>query len=173
MTADERRLFELLARLGIATRTVRHAPVFTVAEARAVRGDLAGGHAKTLLLKDRRGQMLLVVVDEDRRLDLKALARHLGLGRLSFATPERLRETLGVSPGSVTPFALVNRPRPMSGEASLEVVLDQSLLEKEPLHFHPLHNAATTAISAADLLRFIAHCGYQPRVLDVAAMDRA
>ncbi len=173
MEAGERKLFELLARLGIATRTHRHPPVFTVAEAKAVRGDLAGGHAKTLLLRDRRGHMVLAVVDEDRRLDLKGLARHLGLGRLSFAAPARLEETLGVRPGSVTPFALINRPRPAPDAAPLEVVLDRDLLEREPLHFHPLHNAATTAISARDLLRFIAHCGYQPKVLDFAAMDRA
>ncbi len=172
MEDAEGKLFALFARLGIVTRTHRHPPVFTVAEARAVRGDLAGGHAKTLLLRDRRGHMVLAVVDEDRRLDLKALARHLGLARLSFAPPEQLLATLGVRPGSVTPFALINRPRPAPDAAPLEVILDRDLLEKEPLHFHPLHNAATTAISARDLLRFIDHCGYQPRVVDFTALDR-
>ena len=173
MEDAEEKLFALFTRLGITSRTHRHPPVFTVAEARAVRGDLAGGHAKTLLLRDRRGHLVLAVIDEDRRLDLKALARRLGLGRLSFAPPEELEETLGVRPGSVTPFALINRPRPAPDAAPLEVILDRELLEKEPLHFHPLHNAATTAISARDLLRFIAYCGYQPRVLALAATDRA
>lgn len=173
MAATEEELFACLQRLGIKTRTVCHPPVHTVAEARALRGDLPGGHAKSLLLRDRRGRMLLAVVDEARRLDLKALARRFGLQRLSFASPERLRATLGVAPGSVTPFALINRPRPAPDDARLDILIDGRLMEKQPLHFHPLHNCATTAICREDLLRFIRHCGYQPLVVDLDADDPA
>ncbi|RMD89125.1 MAG: prolyl-tRNA synthetase associated domain-containing protein [Alphaproteobacteria bacterium] len=173
MAATEEELFACLRRLGIETRTVRHPPVHTVSEARALRGDLPGGHAKSLLLRDRRGRLLLAVVDEERRLDLNALARRFGLRRLSFASPERLRATLGVAPGSVTPFALINRQRPAPDAARLDILIDRRLMEKEPLHFHPLHNRATTAISREDLLRFIRHCGYQPLVVDLDGDDPA
>src|SRR5882757_11118740 len=101
-------LFARLAELGLAHNTVEHAPVFTVEQAKAHRGELPGHHIKNLFLRNKKEQMWLVVALEDRAIDLKRLGEMLGAGRLSFGSPERLKRHLGVEPGSVTPLALIN-----------------------------------------------------------------
>jgi len=156
--ADEARLLARLEALGIATATVRHPPVFTVEEARAHRGDLPGGHCKCLFLKSKKGELALAVALEDARVDLKALSARLGCARFSFARAELLEAELGVTPGSVTPFALINRQR----RGGLAVVLDAGFAAYDAIHFHPLHNAATTAIAPDDLARFVRAMGYEP-----------
>ena len=161
LAAAQARLWARLDALGIRTRTVTHPPVFTVAEAKALRGTLPGGHCKSLFLKDKRHHWLVVAL-EDRRIDLKALRPALGAGNLSFASPERLVAVLGVAPGSVTPLALINA----TGEASLTVVLDLGMLGHDPLNYHPLANDATTAIAPGDLVRFTRACGFEPLAID-------
>ncbi len=126
-------LFARLDRLGIAHRTYTHPPVFTVAEAVALRGQLPGGHCKSLFLKDKKGGLWLVVALEERAIDLKRLAAALGAPRFSFGNAGLLCETLGVRPGSVTPFALAN-----DAERRVAVVLDRGMLEHDPLNYHPL-----------------------------------
>ncbi len=168
MPATPDALFRRLDALGIRHVTHRHAPMSTVADSVAVRGSLPGGHCKSLFLKDKKGGLWLVVVLEDRRVDLKALADRLGAPRFSFGAPELLLEVLGVTPGSVTPFALINDP-----EQRVTVVLDAEMLERDPLNYHPLVNTATTAIAAADLGRFIAACGHRPRILSFTGLDLA
>ncbi|TNE63513.1 MAG: prolyl-tRNA synthetase associated domain-containing protein [Alphaproteobacteria bacterium] len=166
---DEAGLMAFLESLGIATSTVCHPPVFTVDEARANRGALPGGHCKCLFVRDKKKRRALVVVDEDRRVDLAVLAEKIGFGRLSFGSADSLKSMLGVVPGSVTPFALVNA-RVAPGDAPpLLVVLDAAMLKQSPLHYHPLHNAATTAITPDDLMRFVRACGYEPRIVDMDA----
>ena len=160
LTPDQ--LFARLDALGIAHRTYSHPPVFTVAEAVALRGGLPGGHCKSLFLKDKKGGFWLAVVLEERRVDLKRLADALGAPRFSFGSPDLLYEILGVRPGSVTPFALVN-----DTEQQVRVVLDRAMLELDPLNYHPLENDRTTAIAPADLLRFIAACGHRPQIIDL------
>jgi Ala-tRNA(Pro) deacylase len=160
-------LFARLDALGIAHRTYSHPPVFTVAEAVALRGMLPGGHCKSLFLKDRRAGLWLVVALEERQIDLKRLAAALAAPRFSFGNAALLYETLGVHPGSVTPFALVNDT---SGRVT--IVLDRAMLDHELLNYHPLHNDRTTAIAPGDLLRFIAGCGHRPRILDLDALGR-
>lgn len=161
LTPDQ--LFARLDALGIAHRTYAHPPVFTVAEAAALRGALPGGHCKSLFLKDRKGGLWLVVALEERRIDLKRLADALGAPRFSFGSPELLYQALGVMPGSVTPFALAN-----DATQRVAVVLDKDMLDHDPLNYHPLANDRTTAVAAADLLRFIAACGHCPRTVDLA-----
>jgi len=156
------RLFARLAALGIETTTTAHPPVFTVEESRALRGRIPGGHCKCLFLKDKRGALWLVVADEARRVDLKGLARALDAGRLSFGSAELLRETLGVEPGSVTPFALIN-----DTARRVRVVLDRAMLENQRLNYHPLSNDATTTIGADDLKAFIAALGHQTYISDL------
>lgn len=159
---------ELLARLdalGIAHRTVAHAPVYTVAESRELRGDFPGGHSKNLFLRNKKGRMWLVTCLEDRDIDLKRLAERLGAGRFSFASAERLMHYLGVIPGAVTPFAVVN-----DREGKVRMVLDAGLLDHDPLNFHPLDNGMTTAVSAADLLRFLEHAGHPPEIVDLSGL---
>ena len=159
-------LFARLDALGIAHRTYTHPPVFTVAEAVALRGQLPGGHCKSLFLKDKRGGLWLVVALEEREVDLKRLAARLGAPRFSFGNAELLYEVLGVRPGSVTPFALIN-----DREQRVQVVLDRGMLQRDPLNYHPLENDRTTAIAPGDLLRFIAACGHEPVVLDLDARE--
>ena len=155
-------LFQHLDRLGIAHRTYTHLPVFTVAEAVALRGQLPGGHCKSLFLKDKKGGLWLLVALEERPVDLKRLAAQLSAPRFSFGNPDLLYEVLGVRPGSVTPFALAN-----DREHRVRVVLDRGMLECDPLNYHPLENDRTTAIAPADLLRFIAACGHTPIILEL------
>ena len=97
---------------------------------------------------------------EDKPLDMKALQAKLGAARLSFGKPELMAEVLGVEPGSVTPFAVIN-----SSAADVQVVLDSAMLEQSALNYHPLTNRATTAISADDLLAFLGACGHKPMVM--------
>lgn len=155
-------LFERLAELGIETRTVDHEPLFTVEQSKALRGQLPGGHTKNLFLRNKKGRMWLVTCLEDRPVDLKALAAALDGGRFSFGSAERLMANLGVTPGAVTPFAVIND----SGGA-VQMVLDKALLELDPLNFHPLDNARTTAIAPGDLLRFLEAVGHPPLILDL------
>lgn len=166
LTPDD--LFRRLDALGIRTVTHRHPPLHTVAESVELRGALPGGHCKSLFLKDRKGGLWLVVVLEDRRLDLNALSARLKAPRFSFGSPALLEEVLGVKPGSVTPFALAN-----DAAHRVTVVLDEEMLGCDPLNYHPLVNTATTAVSPADLLRFIADCGHRPVILAMGGLDRA
>ncbi len=151
-----------LEELDIVHRTVAHAPVFTVAESKALQEDLPGGHTKNLFLRNKKGRMWLLTCLEDRQIDLKELAERLGAGRFSFASAERLMHYLGVIPGAVTPFAVLN-----DRSGVVEIVLDAALLEHDPLNFHPLDNAMTTAISAPGLLRFLEYAEHPPRMIEL------
>ena len=158
---DPQQLFARLDALGIAHRTVEHPPVFTVEEAKALRGNLPGHHIKNLFLRNKKEEMWLVVALEDRAIDLKRLGEVLGAGRLSFGSADRLKRTLGVEPGSVTPLSLVN------DEAhAVRLVLDRGVAVGGPVNAHPLVNTMTTALSPADLLRFFEATGHTPHWLD-------
>lgn len=156
----EERLAARLDALGISFRTHAHAPVFTVEEARSLRGSLPGGHTKNLFLKDRKAGLWLVVAQEEQHVDLNALAKLLGAPRFSFGAPELLIAALGVPPGSVTPFALMN-----DEDARVRVVLDEAMLRFDLLNFHPLRNDRTAAIAPGDLVKFIRACGHEPAIL--------
>lgn len=153
-------LYQRLRALGIAWTHYEHKPVFTVQEAAAVNALQPGGHTKNLFLKDKKGGLWLVVLRDDFRLDLNGLSRQIGAPRFSFASGEHLIATLGVPPGSVTPFALIN-----DGDKKVRVVLDRDMLKMDPLNFHPLRNDRTISVSAADLLRFVAACGHAPQIV--------
>jgi Ala-tRNA(Pro) deacylase len=157
-------LFTRLDELGLAHTTVEHAPVYTVEEAKQHRGVLPGHHIKNLFLRNKKEAMWLVVAIEDRAIDLKQLGEQLGAGRLSFGSPERLRTYLGVEPGSVTPFSVVN-----DTNHAVRLMLDSGLKTGGPVNAHPLTNTMTTAISTADLLRFFEATGHQPDWLDFPA----
>ncbi len=157
MPATESDLFRRLGELGIETETVRHPPVFTVEEARAHRGAIPGGHCKSLFLKDKSGGLWLVVMLEDDRLNMRSTEKVLGAQRFSFASPELMRAVLGVEPGSVTPFSLVN-----DTAKEVRVVLQEAMLRHERLNYHPLTNTATTTIATQDLLAFIRAQGHEP-----------
>jgi Ala-tRNA(Pro) deacylase len=155
-------LFAHLAELGVETTTRRHAAVFTVEENKALRGDLPGGHCKSLFLKDKKGALWLVVALEDRAIDMKDLRRRIGAATLSFGKVELLAEVLGVAPGAVTPFGLIN-----DRQLRVTVVLDSDMMALDRLNYHPLTNLATTTISAQGLLSFIASTGHEARVMAI------
>ena len=152
--------------LGIAVTTHHHPPLFTVEQSKELRGDLPGGHCKNLFLRDRKGRMWLVVCREDLKIDLKALGPRIGADRLSFGSADRLMRVLGVIPGAVSPFALIN-----DTENQVTVILDEGMMALSPLNYHPISNEMTTAITPEGLLSFIRACGHEPNVVDLEGED--
>jgi Ala-tRNA(Pro) deacylase len=161
--ATRSELFARLDELGIATRTLDHEAVFTVAESSRLERELPGGHTKNLFLKDKKGRLFLVVALGSANIDLKRLHKTLGCDRLSFGRAELLAEVLGVPAGSVTPFALIN-----DAARRVTVILDADMMRHERLNYHPLENTATTNIAREDLVRFIRACGHEPQILAVS-----
>lgn len=153
-------LFRRFEAIGIEVSTVEHPPVFTVEEAKALRGEIRGCHTKNLFLRNKKGKMWLLVFSEDREIDLKELAGRLKAGRLSFGSAERLGQYLGVNPGAVTPFGIIN-----DKAGAVQVAIDRAILEKDPLNFHPLDNARTTSIKGEDLLKFLESEGHTAQLL--------
>ena len=163
MPTSPEALIAYLDGLGIQTTTHTHPPVFTVDEAQALRGTLPGGHCKNLFLKDKKGRLWLVVALEDSKVDLKTLDKRIGSARLSFGNGDLLWEVLGVRPGSVTPFAVIN-----DTEHRVTVVLEQAMMSHELLNYHPLDNGRTTAIRSDDLLKFLRATGHEAQIADLA-----
>lgn len=166
MTKTPDDLFAALDALGIRHSTIKHPPVFTVEQARELRGKTPGGHTKNLFLRDKKGALFLVVALEDAAIDLKGLHRLLGAsGRFSFGSADLLREVWGVPPGSVTPFGAIN-----DTEGRVTVVLDAPMMEHALLNYHPLVNTMTTAIARDDLVRFLERTGHPPRIERVSGV---
>jgi len=161
-TPDE--LFAYLEGLGIQISTVAHPPLFTVADSQALRGEIAGGHTKNLFLKDKKDNYFLVTVEEHAQVDLKQIHHTIGAAsRVSFGRPEALMELLGVIPGAVTAFGLIN-----DGKGVVRFVLDRDLMEHAVINAHPLTNEATTSIKASDLVAFARATGHEPAILKVS-----
>ena len=159
-------LFERFVELGIETATTHHPAVYTVEQAKKLRGAIEGCHSKNLFVRNKKGRMWLIVCLEDRRINLKLLGRHVGAGSFSFASPERLMKYLGLTPGAVTPFAVIN-----DHGGHVQVVLDQEILLREPLNFHPLVNSMTTSISAADFLAYLEAEEHPPIMVDFSEIE--
>lgn len=174
MPATREDLLAMLADLDIHYREYHHEAVFTVDEAKDLRGALPGAHCKSLFVRDKKGACFLVVCLEDRRLNMKALAGLLGAGRLSFASFDRLRARLGVEPGSVTPFAAINDRSSLrrdDDEPPLEkvsIVLDSEMMQADLVNYHPLINTATISLSPTGLRCFLDATGHQPLIVDLA-----
>lgn len=165
MPKTESDLLAFLAQLDITVTTKRHPALFTVAESQALRGEIAGGHTKNLFLKDKKDNFFLVTVGEEADVDLKQIHHLIGAAsRVSFGKPEKLMELLGVVPGAVTVFGLLN-----DVESKVKVVLDETLMENAIINAHPLTNEATTSIAAEDLVKFIKASGHDPVILKVSA----
>ncbi|MCO6050992.1 prolyl-tRNA synthetase associated domain-containing protein [Mesorhizobium sp. RP14(2022)] len=158
-TPDE--LFRFLQSLGIETKTTEHPPLFTVADSQALRGTISGAHTKNLFLKDKKDNFFLLTVEEEAVVDLKSIHHVIGAAsRVSFGKPEALMELLGVIPGAVSAFGLIN------DEAHrVRFFLDATLAESETVNCHPLSNEATTTIRSADLQRFAEATGHPVTIL--------
>ncbi len=160
------RLFARLAELEIATTTVPYPAHRTVEEGKALRGNMAGTFTKNLLLRDKKKALFMIVAEESRTIDLKALARAIGAsGHLSFAAPDLMRQALGVEPGALTPFALINE-----SDSGVRVVLDDVLFQADQVNFHPLVNTESTGITPDDLLAFLRGCGHEPLIVAFPAI---
>ena len=146
---------------GIAATTYRHRPVFTVEDGRDIKDHLPGTHTKNLFLKDKKGALFLVTAKDDTKIDLKWLSKRLNCGRLSFAKPELMKEVLGVTPGSVTPFAVLN-----DTENRVNVIYDSAMIAHDLLNFHPLQNTMTTAIAREDLMKFCQSLAIEPQIIN-------
>lgn len=158
-------LFDFLGQIGIETTTVNHPPLFTVADSQALRGEIEGGHTKNLFLKDRKDRLFLVTVGEDAVVDLKQIHTIIGAsGKVSFGRPELLMHHLGVAPGAVTAFGLIN-----DDAGAVTFVIDIDLMAHETINAHPLTNEATTSIKSGDLIKFVKATGHEPMILKVSA----
>lgn len=140
-----------------------HPAVMTVEESHRLLPKLPAAKTKNLFLRDKKGlRHLLVTIEADRAVDLNALGTALGVGRVGFGSPDRLRKHLGITPGSVSLLALVNDP-----EHAVEFVIDRHLWEADAVQAHPLVNTATMIVGHAQLERFLAATGHAPRVIDI------
>ena len=156
------RLLEVLDSLGIAYKIYNHPPIFTVQEGEHLKASIPGTHCRNLFLADKKKVMYLVVAANETAIDLKKLPDLLGSHRLSFGSAERLWTYLGIRPGSVCPFTVIN-----DKEHRIEVILDAHMMEAEIVNYHPLDNAMTISLSPADLLKFLTHTGHVPRIIDL------
>jgi Ala-tRNA(Pro) deacylase len=158
-------LRQYLDGLGIAVTIYRHPALHTVEQSKVLRGSIPGAHVKHLFLRDRKHQLWLITVDEDRQVDTKLLRQRLGAkGSLTFGSESLLRGTLGVAPGAVTPLAVFN-----DSHGRVCSVLDRALLGAALMNVHPLHNEATIALAPEDLMRFLSARGHSPEILDLDA----
>jgi Ala-tRNA(Pro) deacylase len=158
-------LFTMLGNHGISHVTHEHAAVFTVGEGVDIKARIPGAHTKNLFLKDARDQLWLISAEGHAEIDLKRLHHVIGSARLSFGNAALMAETLGVTPGSVTAFGLIN-----DRERRVRFVLDRTLAEADQLNFHPLTNTATTTISAEGFRKFLEALDIKPLVVDFVAM---
>ena len=154
-------LFNLLDQLDIKHSTIDHPPLFTVKDGLEWHNKIPGMHCKNLFMKDKKKKLWLIVMPGDKRAHISKLEREIGSARLSFGKPELLEEVLGITPGHVTPFALLN-----DISRQVTVVLDQDMMKAPMVNFHPLHNQASTTLKSEDLLRFIKHLSYNPYFVD-------
>jgi Ala-tRNA(Pro) deacylase len=162
MLTTEAEILARLAALGIEAETTHHPPVFTVEEAQAHTRHLPGGHCKNLFLKDKKDRLWLVTCLDEQQVDLNRLSKLLGAARFSFGKAELLAAVLGVTPGSVTPLAIVN-----DTDQRVTHVLDAKLMAHDRVNCHPLQNDATTTLRSEDLLRFIRSTGHEPVIIDL------
>jgi Ala-tRNA(Pro) deacylase len=158
-------LMALLDSLGVEHTTHDHPAVFRVGEGEDIKATIPGTHTKNLFLKDAKGQLWLISAADRTAIDLKRLHQVIGSARLSFGSAELMAQTLGVTPGSVTAFALVN-----DADQRVNFVMDRILFDAERVNFHPLTNTATTGIGREGLRKFLAAVGVTPLVVDFAAM---
>ncbi len=158
-------VFALLDELEIEHNTHEHEAIFTVEQGKEIKSKLPGGHTKNLFLKDKSGFLYLICALGETQIPINRLHKHLGCKRLSFAKPDLMEEVLGVSPGSVCLFAVMN-----DKESRVQLVLDKALLDHEVVNFHPLENTATTAITTKDMLKFAEATGHKPVIVDFTAI---
>ena len=154
MIKTQEEFLSLLSQIGIEYENHEHPAVFTVEEADMHHEGIDGVHSKNLFFKDRKKNLVLVVTLSDKPIRIKEVGNTIGHKGLSFGKPDLLMEVLGVIPGAVTPFAVIN-----DEQKKVKVILDEEMMEHDLLNFHPIVNTATTTINSKDLVKFMEHCG--------------
>ena len=166
MPATRNELYDIFRDCNIDYETVEHPPIFTVADGADIKASIPGGSTKNLFLKDKKGRYFLICAIATTQIRINRLHPILECKRLSFGKEEALYEHLGVRPGSVTLFSIINDP-----SHQVTLILDAALMKENCLNFHPLKNTATTGISKDDMLRFIRHMGREPIIVDFSEID--
>lgn len=157
---------DLLARfaaLGIAYELFEHEPVFTVAESTHLKKTIPGLHCRNLFLRDKKKKNYLVVAANETMIDLKKLPALINSDRLSFGSADRLWQYLGVRPGSVNPFCIIN-----DTDNDVEIFLDQSMMEADLVCYHPMMNHLSVTLAPDDLVKFIEASAHTPHIIDLA-----
>jgi Ala-tRNA(Pro) deacylase len=157
-------LMAVLADLGIAFTLHHHQAVFTVAESAEVDAGISGTHCRNLFLRDQKKKNFLLVLQNATEVDIKKLPGIIGSDRLSFGSADRLWQYLGVRPGSVCPFSIIN-----DKNHEVKICLDRSMMETDLVNYHPLLNTMTVGLKPADLIRFIESTGHTPHIVDLSA----
>ena len=156
-------LLGLLQELDIQVQLYEHTPIFTVAEGEYLKADMPGVHVRNLYLRDKKKKNFLIVAANETEIDLKKLSDHLGAARFSFGSDDRLWEHLGIRPGSVNPFTVINDPG-----NQVALYLDATMMEAEIMNVHPMDNAKTVGIAPKDLIKFLDHIGHTYSIIDLS-----
>lgn len=157
-----------LAALAIRFASHEHVAVFTVQQSRKVDAGITGAHTKNLFLKDAGGAFWLITVPAEARVDLKALPAAIGCKRVSFGKADDMERLLGITPGSVTPLAMIN-----AAPGSVTAVIEEGLAAAARINVHPLRNTATFGLAGADVLALLRHWGHTPSVAAVPILPGA
>lgn len=156
-------LMDFLEKQGIAYSFYEHEAVFTVAESDHLKTVIPGQHTRNMYLRDKKKQNFLVTLSDETEIDLKKLSEKIESGRFSFGSPDRLMQYLGVRPGSVTPFSVINDP-----DNDVVLILEKKMMEQDLVGYHPLINTMTITLEPEGLLRFLEACGHSYRILDLS-----
>lgn len=157
------KLLEILKELNIDYKFYEHEAVFTVEESDKIKLTIPGCSCRNLFLRDKKKNMFLVVAANETMLDMKKLAPLLEAGRLSFGSPDRLWTHLGVTPGSVCPYAIIN-----DTAGDVKIILDKTMMAAEIVNYHPMVNTMTIGVKPDDLVKFIESTGHTPYILDLS-----
>ncbi len=161
---DADTVLKRLDKLGIEYHLYEHEPIFTVAEGEHLKADMPGIHCRNLYMRDKKKDNFLLTAANETEVDLKKLSDVLGCGRLSFGSADRLWEYLGIRPGSVNPFTVINDP-----ENSVKLYLDAAMMKGELINVHPMDNAKTVGLAPADLIKFLEDIGHNYSVIDLSS----
>jgi len=139
-----------------------HEPVFTTEQSNHLHETIQGAHSKNLFLKDKKKSFFMLSILDHKRVNLKALSKNFGKGGLSFASVEELMGKLSLTPGSVTPYALLHDP-----DAKIKFLLDQDFLNYEVLNFHPLRNDQTVSLNLKSFFHYFELIHHSPQVIEI------